>query len=379
MTVNLFGCELRVEFASARRPDAGEHVRIMPQSWSTADVAETRMLRDDSVGAVSRLFCDVVFGSGIRWVGEDAQRLTWLTDSIERSDGWQQCLRSITNAVFTRYAVVEIVWATEGGAWHPARLRHIPNGMCALDIDEWGNVRGVTVTSTGGMQALPGENMILRRNNPTFEHPQGISVFDDLEEVIQMKRRADLALIRYIERFAAPTVIGWYAPGTSKAQQTALLTALKNLQSAAVGTLPGPRGDAGNNIELMEAKAQGPINLAMDMLHNYERRIARGVLGSVLAVFESEFGTRAQAETHLEVLKAVVRSHQGPIEETINRQLVAPTLAYNVGDADLRFELVEPDFADREKVGRWVADLAQAGVIDLEADRDAIRGLFGLV
>jgi len=155
---------------------------------------------------------------------------------------------------------------------------------------------------------------------------------------------------------------------------------LRDLQSASVGTLPGPKGDAGNNIELLEASggANSAIGSAIEMLHTYERRIARGVLGSVLAVFESEFGTRAQAETHLEVLKAVVRSHQGPIEEAINQQLVEPVLAYNVGEADVRFELSEPDFADREKVGRWVADLAQAGVIDLEADRDAIRGLFGL-
>lgn len=378
MQLNIFGRSLRVEFA-APRPQVGEQVRITPQPWAIADIAEAKLLKDDSVGAVARLFCDVVFGSGIRWVGADAERLQELTQAIMRADGWQQCLRALTNAVFTRYACVEIVWQTESGAWTPQRLRHIPNTMCVLDIDEWGNVSSVSVSSSGGMQSLPPENMILRRNNPTFEKPQGVSVFDDLEEVIQMKRRADLALIRYIERYAAPTVIGWYAPGTSKAQQTALLTALKNLQSAAVGTLPGPKGDDGNTIELLEAKAQGPITVAMDMLRMYERRIARGVLGSVLAVFESEFGTRAQAETHLEVLKSVVRSYQGDIEEVINQQLVAPVLAYNVGSADVRFELVEPDFADREKVGRWVADLAQAGVIDLEADRDAIRGLFGLV
>jgi len=379
MQLNIFGRSLRVEFA-APRPQVGEQVRITPQPWAIADIAEAKLLKDDSVGAVSRLFCDVIFGSGIRWIGDDAERLQDLTDEIERADGWQQCLRALTNSVFTRYACVEIVWQTHGSIWGPQRLRHIPNTMCALDIDEWGNVMSVKVSSTGGMQSLPAENMILCRNNPTFDKPQGISVFDDLEEVIQMKRRADLALIRYIERYAAPTVIGWYAPGTSKTQQSALLSALRDLQSASVGTLPGPKGDAGNNIELLEASggANSAIGSAIEMLRMYERRIARGVLGSVLAIFESEFGTRAQAETHLEVLKAVVRSHQGPVEEAINRQLVAPTLAYNVGDADLRFELVEPDFADREKVGRWVADLAQAGVIDLEADRDSIRGLFGL-
>lgn len=380
MQLNIFGRSLRVEFA-APRPQVGEQVRITPQPWAIADIAEAKLLKDDSVGAVARLFCDVVFGSGIRWVGADAERLSDLTDEIIRADGWQQTLRALTSVVFTRFACIEIVWSSANGRWLPARLRHIPNTMCALDIDEYGSITSVQVSSTGGLQALPRENMILHRNNPTFEKPTGISVFDDLEEVIQMKRRADLALIRYIERYAAPTVIGWYSPGTSKSQQSALLTALKSLQSASVGTLPGPKGDQGNNIELLEASggANSAIGSAIEMLRMYERRIARGVLGSVLAIFESEFGTRAQAETHLEVLKAVVRSHQGPVEEAINRQLVAPTLAYNVGDADLRFELVEPDFADREKVGRWVADLAQAGVIDLEADRDSIRGLFGLV
>jgi len=379
MNLKMFGRDLRIEFG--RKPAEGEQVRILPQPWSMADTTEAKLLKDDSVGAVARLFCDVVFGSGYRWVGDDAERLTDLTDEIMRADGWQQTLRALTNVVFTRYACIEIVWETSSGRWLPARLRHIPNSMCALDIDEYGGVTTVNVSTTGGLQPLPAENMIMHRNNPTFDKPSGMSVFDDLEEVIQMKRRADLALIRYVERYAAPTVIGWYAPGTSKAQQTALLTALKNLQSASVGTLPGPKGDVGNNIELLEASggANSAIGSAIEMLRMYERRIARGILGSVLAIFESEFGTRAQAETHLEVLKAVVRSQQGPVEEAINDQLVRPVLDYNVGDADLRFELIEPDFADREKVGRWVADLAQAGVVDLEADRDAIRGLFGLV
>lgn len=377
MKVNVMGRTLSVEFG-AKRPAAGEQIRIAPQPWSTADITEQRLLKDDSVGAVARLFCDVVFGSGYRFVGDDAVRAEPITASIVRADGWQQTLRAITNVIFTRYAVVEIVWRASRGVWTPEALRVVPNTMAALDIDDNGRVSQVRVMSTGGMQTLPNENMILRRYNPTFEKPAGVSVFDDLSEVIQFKRRADLALIRYVERFSAPTVLGWYAPGTPKAQQQALLTALRELQSASVGTLPGPKGDTGNLIELIEAKAQGPINLALDMLRMYERRIARGVLGSVLAVFESEFGTRAQAETHLEVLKAVVRSYQGDVEECINEQLLQPLLAYNIGEADVRFELIEPDFADREKVGRWVADLAQAGVIDLEADRDSIRGLFGL-
>jgi phage gp29-like protein len=114
------------------------------------------------------------------------------------------------------------------------------------------------------------------------------------------------------------------------------------------------------------------------MLKMYERRIARAVLGSVLAIFEAEFGTRAQAETHLEMLKKVISSYQKDIEGPVNAQLVKPVLRYNVGDADVVWHLNAPAFADLQKLGAWIADLAQAGVIDPVRDANSIRGMFNM-
>jgi phage gp29-like protein len=361
----------------ADKPDPKRTIRVIPAPYTSLPLSETRILNDDSVYTVYNLFGDILLGGGWRFVGEDAGRLQELTDAIVNAPGWSQTLDELAAAPFQRFAVVEIVWET-GRTWTPAALRPLPRAAVSLDLDEFNQARSIRVSTSDGLQTLPPENFILFRWRATIEKPLGQSVYDRLKEVIQFKRRTDEAIVRYIERFAGPTVIAWYPPGMSDEDQSALLTAVKNLRSASYGALPGPRGDDGASIELLEASGQGPITVAQEMIRQYERRIARAVLGSVLAVFESEYGTRAQSEVHWQVLKAVVQSYQTEIEEPLNQQLLQPVIRYNVGQADVQFRLNPPSFADLQKLAQTMADLAQAGVLDLEADRERIRGLFGL-
>lgn len=301
---------LRALFANRRarqdRPEPGRVIRVLPMAYQAPTASESRLLNDDSVYTVYNLFGDILLGGGWQFVGEDAARVSDLTAALTAAPGWAQCLDELAAAPFQRYAVIEIVWAA-GDRWLPSALRPLPRSATALDMDDYGQVGAVRVSTSAGLQTVPLENAIVFRWRPTLERPLGQCVYDRLREVIQYKRRTDEALVRYIERYAGPTTIAWYPPGMSDDEQTALLNALKNLRSASYGILPGPRGEDGTQVELLEASGNGPIQVALEMIKQYERRIARAVLGSVLAVFESEYGTRAQSEVHWQVLKAVVQ------------------------------------------------------------------------
>jgi phage gp29-like protein len=205
-------------------------------------------------------------------------------------------------------------------------------------------------------------------------------VYDHIREPVEYKRATDAAMISYAKRWGVPSIVGFYAPGQDKSAQAKFLAAIKSLQNAAAATLPiKPTKDSPDVLQLIEAKGDGgSISAVMDMNKAFEKRIAGAVLGSILAVYESEYGTRAQAQTHLEVLKSVIEAAQAPLEEAINEQLVQPVLAYNRGLRDVRFVLNAPNLNDLEKLGNMVADLAQAGLLDPAQDARVIRTMFGI-
>lgn len=355
-------------------PSREDRVQVVPQPFLTVPLTEQKLLNDDSVYAVYAIFKDILLGAGYHWEGKDAERYAPMLDLVTGATGWPQLLDEIAAAPFQRTAIVEMIWQQEG-QWLPERFRVMPLGATFVGLDASSNVEQVRITTTAGLQYLPLPNAVVHRNRPTFAHPLGVSVYDHLIEVIGYKRRTDEAVVRYVERFGAPSVIGHYRPGTPADKQKELLTALAGLQKASYGAIP-----QGDELEILEPQGSGgAIGVAMEMVGRYERRIARAVLGSVLAIFESEFGTRAQAEVHMEVLKAVVAARQAEVEEPINKQVIGPILTYNVGDkVDVQWKLNPPALTNMNALGVLIADLATAGVLDPVQDGDAIREMVGL-
>lgn len=361
------------------KPDPERRLQTIPHPFSTPPLVESRMLNDDGVYAVYMLFKQMLLGAGFTFEGDDAKGVSDITDAITAAPGFAQLLDSLAAAPFQRFTAAEIVWNTDNG-WLPEEYRVLPNESTSVDLNEYQKVDLVRVTTTAGLQELPTQNAVVFRYRHTFAHPMGTSFYDHLKEVIDYKRRTDTALVRYIERFAAPSIIGWYGQGMSAKDQRELFKALQTFQSASVGVLPGTQGKEGNSVQLLEAEGSGAgIGIAVQMLGNYERRIARAVLGAVLAMFESQYGTQAATTVHLDVLLAVIMGYQADIEEPVNKQVVTPTMTYNKGAGkDVRFKLKPPSFRDLAKLAQVIQDLAAAGFLDPETDAEQVRNLFGL-
>lgn len=364
------------------RPVRDAQIKAQPQPFAWVNRNEQNLLNDDSIYSVYNVYSDILLSSGYTFEGDDAASVTDLTDAMTKAQGWTSLLNSLAAAPFQRFSAVETLWNTTG-AWTPRKYRTLPLRYTSLNLDDEHEVVCANVSTTAGMQPVLPQSMVCHRNDPTFEHPLGQSVYDHLEEVIGYKRKADALLIRILERLAGATVIGWYAPGTPQSEQDALFAALRSMVSASYAIMPGPKGDKGNEVELLELSASAGLDFAISLLNMYERRIARAILGSVLSMYEAEHGSRAQASEHTKILTSVIESQQDGIEEPINAQLLKPILAYNRPNGaklDVRFKLNAPDFSDLSRTGAWVDGLIAAGIIDAEnqEDNDFVRMLFGI-
>jgi len=357
------------------KPDPQAMLRVARQDRSSYAIStEERLLRDGTLYMIANIVEQVCLGAGWRFTGDAAEdeRVVALCNAITATEGFQEMVRHCLRAMFARYAVTEIIWSSEGGQWLPVRFRTVPRNAVTLTIGETGEVNGITVVTSAGAQQLPMLHAVVYRFNPSFDAPAGSTLLESLREDIEYKRKLDDVVVRGSERFGAPTVCVRYPPGTDPSQVESLLGQGQRLQSASVAVLPD-----GVGVEFLEPKGTSS-ELTLETLRYFERRIARAVLGGVLGMFEAEFGTRAQAGTHWEVTRYVIRGYQSGIEQAITEQVFARTLQLNGMPDQIQFALNEPDIVDKESIARWVAELAQAGIIDVDADRDRIRRIFGL-
>jgi phage gp29-like protein len=152
---------------------------------------------------------------------------------------------------------------------------------------------------------------------------------------------------RWLENCAMPSIIGKTAPKQAgDVQRTkagepatgakplsaaeAMAQALTNLKNASVAVLPN-----GSEIDQLEVVGEGAgfersINVA-------DGQITKGILFQTLATSEAQFGTRAQSQTHMQVLDLLVWWLKGKIAGMIKADLVKQVIRYNFGVEFLQF------------------------------------------
>src|SRR5262249_35025325 len=152
---------------------------------------------------------------------------------------------------------------------------------------------------------------------------------------------------RWLEHCAMPSTVGFTAPkqpgdvqrsrgGEKKADAKplspadAMAQAFENMRNASFAVFPN-----GAAVQQLDPVGEGAgferaINLA-------DSQISKGLLYQTLATSEAQFGTRAQSQTHMQVLDLLVWRLKGKIACAIKCDLVEKAIRYNFGDEALRF------------------------------------------
>jgi hypothetical protein len=152
---------------------------------------------------------------------------------------------------------------------------------------------------------------------------------------------------RWLDNCALPSIVGKTAPkqpgdvqrnpdGTAKtggkptSPAEAMRDALVNLKNASVAVLPN-----GAEVDQLDVVGEGAgferaINVA-------DSQISKGILYQMLATSEAQYGTRAQSQTHMQVLDLVVWWLKGKIAKAVKCDLIEKAIRYNFGDEALRF------------------------------------------
>lgn len=354
----------------AMKPKIADESILSAPTWETANSNEEKLLKDDAVNYTHTLLNSMVTCAGWGIVGKDSKRLGRIVEESLSKPGFDAAVKAITGTVFTRFACVEILWEYQPPYLLPSKYRAHEREDVRAETDDKGDIANVKIYTDAGEQDLPLERRLFARYLPTFRQKLGQTVLTFIKERITQKQDTDEALTEFIKLFASPMVIGKHPETWNKNQKNDLLEKLKKGKRTGYFVIP-----ATALIELSEAKGNSGVSIAMQKLREDEFRIARAVLGAVLAFFEAQFGTRAQSDTHLEVVRQVIRSYQKFIEEIINAQLLPLLMRFNLPPKalyDLKFELNEPNMQMIKDWASAISDLAMSGILN-EDDKAAVR------
>lgn len=360
-----------------KRPEPETALRVLRTSTTLTQLTQAqRRAKDDSLRVVMNFLAETLLGAGWR-VETDAARYVELAQRAFGATGFAATLRAMVDAQIQRFAAVEIVW---GRDFVPIAYRPLDPALVTLQFDDYGAIERIEVSTPAGLQELPLARALVYRYQPDLSHPMGRTRLDELAPLLDAKARVDDALIRIVERYSTPPLVAYHLSGLPAETVESLQEALRALRSGSGALIGAPKGEQGVTIETLDVRVDGYApELAMRLLESYERRIARALLGSVLALFEAQYGTRAQAEVHASITRQILRGYQQDIEETIYEQLWTPLCFYQFGDANPpRWQLNEPTIVQPDRAARWLSELIAVGVLDPETDREIIRQLFDL-
>lgn len=322
------------------------------------------LLRNPVVAALQRTLTEMLLYQGARLTGADAEspEVVRLWDALQRTP-LMGALRMLAQGYLTGFALVEVVYENA----LPIEFRAAPLTQSVLLADARGRVVGFEVYTNAGKQTLPLERALYFLPYQRIDTPFGDAPLMHAKDAIERFDEVNKYLAQYLKRHAVPTLIGKFAPSLTESERKELAQKIKELQNASYGLVP-----EGNHIEVLEPRG-GSVEFALEYLRYLERLIARVILGPILAVYEAEFGTRAQAQTHHDVLKSIVAGLQAPLEQAVDAQLWQPLMRMHLGRVyDARFELREPEVLS-EPAMRLLGEYVMAGLLPAEQAQELLR------
>lgn len=236
-----------------------------------------------------------------------------------------------------------------------------PSETFTFDIDQYGNIVKLIQTVGGEIIEVPVDRMILFTYDPQQTGlPQGCSdlraAYGPYKEKLAHRKWRSVAA----EKFATPTVLGHYPPGTPTSKITEFLNVLKTFATDTALAVP-----TGMEVELLQANGSimAPYTETIDSCN---KEIARAIFGQVLATDEGKTGTGsyAQARIHEGILGMFFDSLRQDVSEALNEQLVKPLVDFNYQTSLYpRIKLAPPDKRDIIALARVIDTLTAHGYI----------------
>lgn len=273
---------------------------------------------------------------------------------------------ALTDGIGKGFAAVELIWdTTQRGDFAPVRAIQRPMGWF-----QWRTTDGYMPTDEIGLTDLslnaepltPGKWIV-------YMHPSGsgnpfrTGCYRSLAWLYLYRNYALKSWTQFIEIFGIPFRVGKFPVGTGTSEKEALLDALEGMFGDSVVAIPDT-----TSIELISQTIGSGSDSAHKAFMDWSaREISKVVLGSTLTSQTDQIGSYAMAKVHNEVRIDMLEQDAKAVAAVINRDLVRPYIALNLGEQAhypyLAFTIPQED--RRETTAKILESLSRVGFTDI--------------
>ncbi len=273
---------------------------------------------------------------------EGVEFITELVDSWDVYNIMTQCI----DARNFGYQPFEIIWKTENKKWLAHQLISKP--------PEWFNystANELQFISKSHPQGLlvPDNKFIVARNRPSYFNPYGEGTLSRCFWPVTFKRGGMTFLIKFLEKYGMPWVVGKQPRSTGKPETAKLLEELHNMVQDAVAVIPDD-----SSVELQDASSRSSSSTSyLDFIHYCDSVINKVQLSNELSTSVSKTGgdVRGDGASQMEVSNKVIRSVAQMAEFVIN-SAIDKIWALNYTGKAPKAKIYEPKKVQKERAER---------------------------
>jgi phage gp29-like protein len=265
--------------------------------------------------------------------------------------GWNRVTARMLYGLLYGFSVAETLYARDGGEIVLDQLKvRRQRRFC---FDGTGRLRLRTLGAPFGMPLPDAKFWTFSCGSDHDDDPYGVGLCSWLYWPVWFRRGGLKAFLRYLEKYAQPTVIGTYPPTASEAEKDRLLEAAYAVASSTAVRLP-----EGNTIKLLEAARGGQANYGQldDLMRD---TITLVILSQTMTSHNGS--SLSQAKVHEGVKLEVVQSDGEMIAESFHDGPATWLTSWNYpGAAVPVVRRIVEDAPDRAALAN--TDVALAGI-----------------
>ena len=250
----------------------------------------------------------------------DDEAAEFVRDELKRLPFDRIC-EGLLDATLKGYAVAEIVWGRRDNYIVPFKIKDQEQRRFVFD-EHW-NPRLLNWTSMWKGEKLPAQKFMVHRFGVKGNRPYGLGMGTRLYFPVLFKREGVTFWLKFLEKFASPTVVGKTPYGTLENDQATLLRTLRRFHSDGAITVP-----VDVDVELLEAKRSGSMS-GNEWCNYWDKQMSIGILGETLTTDIGSVGSLAAAQVHSGILDKLVDSDSDLLSDTLYEQLISWMVGYN--------------------------------------------------
>ena len=312
---------------------------------NTYDIYD-EMRDDDQIKAALAIKKHIALSTGFEVCTEDEDVRAFWKDELARlgsvSDdlhaGFGSTLRDMLSCLDYGFSLTEPVFGLrDDGLWGIKALLVRPPHSFEFHIRDDGSTQEIRQSTNRETLAFKPSQFIHLAYQADFGNPYGKADLKAAHAPWKAKKFMDRFFAIYMERYAAPLVVGRYPTKTSAEEAARIASLLKDIQITTSLTLP-------DDIAVDFVQAQGDASQAFERaVNHYGLRIARAILVPDLIGASGEKtggGSFALGDKQFQLFLGIIQEIRNILAAAITNRLVKPLTMVNFGDIKAEFKFL---------------------------------------